>query len=1021
MTSKFQRALGLCAIAILIPTGPGLLAQAADAPPAGPLPGLKGGDEGKKDDKPDFPPFKEVVKDFVKVSSLAENPETLYTLYKREKDQSLLAELPLTFANQKQFWAVTVASGDLWAGLQGNEAVLYWKRFDKSLALIEPNFDTRSTGDDESKTSVARQFTDRVVLEVPILTMGPSGAPVIDLKALLTTQAGRFFGAQASGANVKFATIKEAKAFPENIELTFEMPAAGGSLRAYHYSISKLPENTGYKPREADERVGFFTTSFRDLGKFRNDKKWVRYVNRWNIEKRDPSLRLSPPKEPIVFYIDHTVPVRYRRFIRDGILSWNKAFEKIGIADALEVYYQDKTTGANMEKDPEDVRYNFIRWLSNDQGTAIGPSRTDPRTGQILDADVVLTDGWIRHFWFQANELLPEIATTGMNAQTLAWLNANPRWDPRIRLAPPSQRDYLVAMRSQRGVMKYGGHPAANVDTAHYGDNEFDGLVGRTSQFNGLCLAARGAGMNMALMGMNLEMADFLLDDKKSDDKKDEPKKDDDKKPDDDKKDDKKKDDKKKDEKKDDLIDGIPDWFVAPMLAELTAHEVGHTLGLRHNFKASSIYSHKQINSDEIKGKKPFAGSVMDYIPVNINRESGPIQGDYSMLGVGPYDMWAIEYGYGFGDTKETLKRVSEPELAYLTDEDVGGPDPLARPYDFAADPLEYANNQVRLIAYYRGRLVDKFVKDGESWAKARRGYLLTLSQQLQTINFMAPWVGGAHIRRDRKGDPGARPPVEVVAVEKQRAALKYVIDQAFKDEAFGLTPEVLKHMTVDKWFDGGGIREVFEDPAFPVHERILGIQATALTLLMNPTTLERVYDNEFRVPRDQDALTLPELMNAVSSTVWSELENRPSRSFTARQPMISSLKRNLQREHLERLVDLTTPGQFAGAAAKPVSNLALSKLREIRAKIKDAAEGSSKSNLDEYSLAHLSETALRIDKVLDAQYIYNTDKIGGGGFPAFFFFGQSPAADNDAAPRPPTIGSPSSAYDDLDERTPRR
>ena len=1004
--SRWMMQYGLISATMVLVALAGTTQGQPDAPPGA----SKAEGPKAEEQKPDFPPFKEVAKDYEKVVSTADGQESLYTIYKRDKDQSLLAELPRGYQNQRHFWAMTVASGDMWAGLQGNEVVAYWKRFDKSLALVQPNYEIRSTGDEESKSGVAQQFTDRVLMDIPIKCIGPNGQPVIDLKDLLAGKAGMFFGAQAGGSNPRLATTKEAKAFPENIEISIEMPAAGGQLRTFHYSVSKLPENTGYKPREADERIGYFTTSFRDLGKFRDDKKWIRYVNRWDIQKRDPNLKLSPPKQPIVFYIDQTVPVRYRRYIREGILEWNKAFEKIGIADAIEVYYQDKTTGANMDKDPEDVRYNFIRWLSNDQGTAIGPSRTDPRTGQILDADVVLTDGWIRHFWYQANELLPEVAMQGMSPETLAWLEKNPNWDPRLRLADAANRDYILAQRAQRGVLRYGGHPAGNVDTTTYGDNEFDGLVGRTSQFNGLCLAARGKGMDMALMRMHLELEDMLADEPTTEGDKDKPA---------DEKDKKKKDEaageakngngeKKAEAKKENLIDGIPDWFVGPLLADLTSHEVGHTLGLRHNFKASSIYALNKINSYEIKGEKAFAGSVMDYIPVNINKESGPVQGDYGMRGIGPYDYWAIEYGYTMSDPKEVLKRVAEPELAYLTDEDVGGPDPLARPYDFAADPLDYANNQMRLIEYYRGRLKDKFVKDGESWAKARRGYLITLNQQMQCMSFMAPWVGGAHVHRDRKGDPNGRPPIEVVPVEKQRAALRFVLNNAFRDEAYGLTPEILGYMTVDKWYDGGGMRDVFEDSTFPVHDRIMGIQATALTLLMNPTSLKRVYDNEFRVPKEQDALTLPELMNAISGAVWLELDTGGGKTFTDRDPMVSSLRRNLQREHLERLIDLTSPGELSGAAAKPISNLAVAQLRDIRGKIDKVVDvkKNDRRNTDEYTYAHLSETALRIDKVLDAQYIYNTDKIGGGGFPGVFMFGAGkPASQHQAdaeVPPPP-------------------
>ncbi|MFN7022342.1 MAG: zinc-dependent metalloprotease [Phycisphaerales bacterium] len=997
MTRRSPLRPRLALAALLAAACPFSATLAQDAPPAAPPA------------PPEFPPFKDVAKDYEKVVSTTRGEEGLYTVYKRAKDNQLLAELPRGYQNQKHFFAMTVAGGDTWAGLQGPSILVYWKRFDKTMALIQPNLATRSSGDPESSVGVAQQFTDRVLLDVPIVCMGPNGQPVIDLDALLAGNAGKFFGGAAAGANLKLCTIKAAKAFPENIEITLEMPVGNGDLRSFHYSISRLPENTGYKPREADERVGYFTTVHRDLGKYRDDQKWIRYANRWNLQKRDPNLKLSPPKEPIIFYIDQTVPVRYRRWVRQGVLEWNKAFEKIGILDAVECYYQDKATNAHMDKDPEDVRYNFVRWLTNDQGTAIGPSRVDPRTGQILDADVVLTDGWIRHFWFQANNLLPEVATQGMSVETLAWLEQNPNWDPRLRLVDPVEREQVLLERAQRaalgrnpmGILRYGGRPILSGDGLNDapppGSPELPpGLLGVTSQFNGLCQAAYGKAMGMAMMRLNLELSE-LLDDPPADGG-DEPKRDD-----------PKREDPKKPEPKqpEDKLDGIPEWFVGPLLADLVAHEVGHTLGLRHNFKASSVHPLAKINSEEFKGKINNTGSVMDYNPVNINREGGPVQGDYGPLGIGAYDYWAIEYGYGFGDLKKVLARSAEPELVFLSDEDVGGSDPLARPYDFSANPLDYAQNQIRLVAYYRSKLLDKWVKDGESWSKARRGYIVTLNEQMHCLGFMAPWVGGAHVQRARKGDPNAGPPVTVVPAADQRAALNFCIETAFRDEAFGVSPELLSRMTVDKWSDEGGRRDLREESAFPIHDRILGIQASALTMLMNPGTLKRVYDNETRVPADQDMLTLPELINTISSAIWSELDKGRTGSPTNRNPLISSLRRNLQREHLTRLIDLTTPDRIDSAAGKAVSNLAIAKLREINGKIRQIVPKDGKnSGLDDYSYAHLSEAALRIEKVLDAQYIYNTDKMGGGGGVPFFLFGQpTPLPEPGKEPLPAGFG----------------
>ncbi len=978
----------------------GLVAPVAMAQPGVEAPGAP--------EAPEFPPFAQISKGFEKVVSTTDG-ESFYTLWVNKKKGQMLAELPRGFENQKHFIALTVASGEDYAGLQAGDELVYWKRIDKRLMMIQPNLETKSTGDAESKSSVKRLFTDRVLLDVPIVGMGPSGQPVIDMTALLAGRVSLFF--QGKQANTSLATIKSAKAFPENIEIEYEMPTAGGRLQAFHYSISKLGETPGFKPRDADERVGYFTTVYRDLGKFTDKDKWVRYINRWNLEKRDSRLKLSPPKQPVVFYIEHTVPVRYRRYIELSLTVWNKAFEKVGILGAIEVRQQDAETGSHMEKDPEDVRYNFIRWLSNDQGTAIGPSRVNPYTGEILDADIILTDGWIRHFWTNFNQVLPQIAMEGMAPDTLAWLDTNPQWDPRIRLAAPEQRDYLIAQRSQRGVLAYGGHALAaaqgmgDVKLMGAGSNEFSGLVNRTSQVNGLCMAAGGKAFDVAMMRMQMDAlgldtetvttgsgsANVIGPDGT----------------------------------KSDLLDGVPEWFIGPLLTDLVEHEVGHTLGLRHNFKASTVYGLDKINSAEIKGKKAFTGSVMDYTPINMNiptleqlavaktdgekkdgeKKEGPVikpqdGGDYTMIDIGPYDFWAIEYGYTSGDPKDVLKRVAEPELVYGTDEDTGGPDPRARRYDFATDPLDYAKSQIDLARWHRDRLLEKYVKDGESWAKARRGYEMTLGMQTRSVSMMANWIGGALINRDRKGDPNARPPVTPVPAAQQRAALKFVIEQSFRDEAFGLSPELLAKMTADKWLDAGGRGEGMQEPAWPIHDRIAGIQATSLTMILNPTTLRRVYDNELRTAADQDMLTLPEVIDTVSAAVWTEFDSPATGTFTARKPMISSLRQNLQQEMLDRLIDLSMHGIGSGAASNPVQNLATAKLRDLKAKLDKVKDW---AGLDPYTKSHVEEARSRIERALNAHYVING---GGGGFPGGFF--GRPAEAQQAQPGiPGTSGTP--------------
>jgi hypothetical protein len=903
--------------------------------------------------KSEFPPSSKVLTGFTKLASKSESGRTFYNVWKKGSDQ-LLAELPKDYATARQFIALTVASGETYAGLQAGERYVYWKRYGKKLALVEPNIEIRSTGDKESKASVKRLFTDRVILEVPIVSIVPKGGPIIDLDALLVGKAQVFFGSSAAGINGSLFEVKEAKVFQDNIEIGIEAPASGGRLRVFHYSISKIPDakKISYKPRVADTRIGYFTTHYTDYGQFEPGKTRMRFINRWHLQKADSKLKLSPPKKPIKFYVEHTTPIRYRRFVKDGIELWNEAFENVGLVNAIEVLFQDAASGAHMEKDPEDVNYNFIRWLNNGVGTAIGPSRVHPETGQILDADIILTDGWIRHWWQQYNEVMPQIAIEGYSPETLSWLYKNPKWDPRIRLAPPSVRSELIEARQNTPVPPLGGHPVASVDANLIGDQEYDGLMGRLSQVNGLCQAANCKTHGIAMMQMALDIAAAADDD--DDDEDDEKEKESEEK-------------KKKKEDKEQMIDGIPENFIGPLLVDLVSHEVGHTLGLRHNFKGSSIYTFEQINSDDVKGKKPFAGSVMDYIPINIIANKDKPKGDYAMITIGAYDEWAIEYGYTFEkDLKPILARVAEPELQYATDEDTWGPDPLARRYDFGKDPLAYAHNQMELVRDHRKNLIDKFVKDGDSWSKARRGYELTLRTQTSAISMMANWLGGTYVFRDRKGDKDGRAPIEVVPADTQRAALKFVVDNSFNEEAFGLTPEILRHLTVDKWWD---MNNSFADPSWPVHDRILGIQASALTALLNPSVLGQIYDNEFRVASDQDAMTLPEVLESIRGAIWSGLDKSGDGTiFTARKPFFSSLDRNLQSEHIDRMVDLINPNvASSNPAFRPVSNLATDQLNTIKAAIDPVI---SKGGLDPYTRAHLRDTSKRIEKALDADYV---------------------------------------------------
>ena len=872
--------------------------------------------------------FDEVNEGYTKVVSTVDGSKPLFELWKNANEEQLLAELPRGWKGKQFFIAVTPSAGVIFAGLQGNEAYVYLRQYDDRLAFISPEISVRSTGDASSKKSVDTIFTDTVLLDVPIIANGPNGQPVIDLDDLLVGNASKIAGSVAKGANKKLASITTAKSFPKNLEVAFEMPTSGGKFKTIHYSISEVPERGSYKPRKADERVGYFGTAFRDLAQYHDEDKWIHYINRWDLQKRDPKLTLSPPKKPIVFYIEHTVPVRYRRWVRDGVLYWNDAFREIGIDNAVEVYYQDAATGAHMDKDPEDVRYNFLRWLNNDIATAIGPSRAHPMTGEILDADIVLTDGWIRAYWRWYNQQPKSAeAMAAMNPEDIQWLEQYPQWDPRIRLADPIERGKILQAR------KNGETTDATIDPVLANDADLAAIAGWLGDEDRHCLAAYQLASQMAFARLGLETLDLLGLEPPVENER----------------------------ATDDKLDGIPEWFIGPLMSSLVCHEVGHTLGLRHNFKASSLYTMAEINSEDVRGNKPFTSSVMDYNPVNFNMDAGDVQGDFAMIGIGPYDSWAIEYGYTFGDVNEVLSKSNLPEHAYLTDEDTGGPDPLAKRYDFSKDPLDYAQNQMRIVAKLREDLLEQFVEDGDSWSKARRGYETTLRMQAGAASMMADWIGGAHVNRNKKGDFGDEdvPPIQVVPAQQQRAALAFIIDSIFDDEGYGLSPELLTHFNVDKWYEGGGDNG---EPTWQIHDRILGTQASLLSGILAPSRLRMVYDNEFLVPADEDAFTLVEIFDTLMDTIYKDLYVENDSPWTTRNPMISSIDRNLQAEMTDRLIDLAT-GRVR--MFRTVRTLALGKVRGLH----DSLQQISRKNLDPYTQAHLDDMQERLQKALDAVY----------------------------------------------------
>ncbi len=875
-----------------------------------------------------LPKVGQVTEGYQLVNSAADGGKSLYKLWKRERDAQLIAQLPANYEKQRFLIVGTVASGDretgvysIWhSGVRRPAQYYYWKRYDKKLALTVPNLEVRSLGDEQSRAAAERVNTDTVVLTVPIIAEGPKGEPVIDLDHMLIRKSSVFFGRFVQRAQLDLATIDSAKAFPGNLEITIGFPRASGQLASVHYSIVLPPEDPSYKPRIANRRVGFYYVGFDDPSKNDGESQRVRYAYRWNLEKADPSLKLSPPKRPITYIIEHTTPIRYRRWVREGILAWNKAFERVGIVGAIQVYQQDAASGAHMDKDPEDSRYSFVRWTNARMGFAIGPVHVHPETGQIFEADIVMDEGFISG-WARAYQdtELARAAMLGMHPETVAWLGEHPDWDPRVQLAAPADRPAVIAYleavaRGQASELE----APATAGPAVWQDLD---LAACRDGCQSVCMPGYAEYVYHARLAYEVG----LLRGEEGE----------------------------KDEEAS-LLDGLPEEFVGPLLKDVIMHEVGHTLGLRHNWRGSSLYSYAEINSEALRGKKPHGSTVMDYAPTNIVVEEGDlVQGDYTMIDIGPYDLWAIEWGYG-ADPDKTLERSGLKEHAFIAEEGSAGPDPRAKVWELGENSLDYAQARMRYVRHVRARLLDKAIQDGEPWEKVRRAYNSLLGAQLGACRTASNWIGGVYFHRQLKGDENLKEdPVRPAPPDRQRAALTFIIENAFRDTAYDLRPEVLRKLGTEQWFDSRRLAEM----DMPIHDRILGVQASVLTMLMNPTTLRRVYDNELRAQSDEKVLTIPEILETLREEVWSSTGDSEA--------AISSLRRGLQREHLDRLIALATGLELPGAAGKSLTSLARGELLAVQAKIKSLGATSA----DPYSEAHLRDASERIQEALKASY----------------------------------------------------
>ncbi len=635
------------------------------------------------------------------------------------------------------------------------------------------------------------------------------------------------------------------------------LPDARSFFVGMVYSFTKLADQP-MRPRTTDPRLGHFSDAVIDLSTDLDANPKRHYIKRWRLEKTDRAAALSDPKQPIVYWLDKNIPLRYRDSVEAGILEWNKAFERIGFRNAIVVKQQPD----DADWDTLDSRHASIRWFTGtDAGLAIGPSHSDPRTGEIIDADIAMSDGFGRGARRFLVEDVGATAGGSFAAQAGAWRD---KW--------------------HQAFCNYAMEAAAEMD------------------FGLDLLEARG--------------------------------------------------------------DITPEGPEAEALAQAVVkdtitHEVGHTLGLTHNFKASTVVSRAQLQDREFTEKSGISGSVMDYNGFNVAL-SGERQGSYNNTTLGPYDYWAIEYAYrqfepgveGAGLAR-IAARSNEPALAFADDADAGGfgandgIDPLVNRFDLGDDPLDFYKKRLQLSRELWQRVQQRTPLPSDPVARQRRVLLSGFRQLSRAAELVGKYVGGMHTVRDLPGTTG-RASYTPVEPAKQREALQFLAQGLFNADSFRFKPQFLASLSPDyNEGDRGGPVNI---PA-----AVLRVQTVALDRLLNPGTASRLLDLPLYVDATQsrDLISLPEVYGTLQNSIWSELKTNSE---------IDRLRRNLQREHLRRVQTLIT----RGSPSLPPDALSLARLHatELQAQLK-LASGNKKLSIE--SRAHLQDSLVLLTEALRA------------------------------------------------------
>ncbi len=691
------------------------------------------------------------------------------------------------------------ATSQIRGGYRDNKLMKFERYFDKiELKFIQTGyyFDPENPITKAGPANINNAIVASLKIVAENKTSGEmliEAAPIFLQEALSqvkqSTNPNRFNLGSLSKEKTKYVAIKN---YPQNTDFTVEyayenaMPSVGGgkeladdrftSIQIQH-SIIEAPKND-FKPRKDDPRIGYFIEEVDDM----TSKQAVPYkdmIHRWHLQKKYPDSLLSEPVEPIVWWMEKTTPLEFRPIIKKAGERWNLAFEKAGFKNAIQIKQQpDSATW-----DAGDIRYNVIRWVNSPQPAfgGYGPSFVDPRTGQILGADIML------EYIFVTNKLKQSILFESIES------------DKEIGAGACHAENYLQS------------------------SNLF---------------------ADAALQFLPAEST-------------------------------------------------LKQRYLEQSIYYLTLHEMGHTLGLNHNMKASQMLYCSQLNDTNLTHQIGLTASVMDYPAVNVSNVPAK-QGDFFTTIPGPYDNWAIQYGYipdASNDSlneqqfTQILSHASDSTLIFGNDADdmrsVGkGIDPRINVNDMGKDALVFAENRLKLVNQLMDSLPIRFADKGIGFQELKQMYDIAQTEYFNQIQVIVKYIGGIKVDRSKQSVPYT--PFEL---KVQKQAMDLLKKYAFSNDAYNHHLKALPFLQNQR--RGFNFYSSTEDPK--IHQRVLSQQELVLAHLLHPVVVKRLTDS--RLYGNEYSVTM--MLNDLTQSC-----------FGGENSHLSSFRQNLQNALIDLYID---------------------------------------------------------------------------------------------------------------------